>query len=204
MKHAKFFSIFVLIIVALYGITGFYFLPLAGYQGDLTRMGMLPESLFGWTKVQPDINPALMQQSSWQDAEVLVIGDSFSDSRIWQTVLTGHALRVRTESWDNVRDICADFSPWLHAQGFRGKYVVIERLEHGTRELFSHSIQCKKMDFHHINDEERPRLPPATVFDRDKKDFSGRFSVGIKTKANMSKYEHLRKRRFIHPNCQRN
>lgn len=190
MKYARFFSILVFVLVALYGAAGFYFLPLASYQGDLTRIGMLPESLFGWTRAQPAIAPALMQQSSWQDADVLVIGDSFSDSRVWQTVLTGHGLRVHTEHWENVRAVCGDFSSWLRGQGFRGRYVVIEVIERYARDRFADSVACRKMELRHSYDESRPRLPPATAFDPDRKDWSGKLSVGIRTEAHLLGYQH--------------
>ena len=73
MRQAKLFSVIVSLIVLGYGAIGFYFLPMASFQGDLTRIGMLPESQFGWRKPQPAVDPKLMQQSSMQDADVLVI-----------------------------------------------------------------------------------------------------------------------------------
>jgi hypothetical protein len=197
MKYARFFSILVLLLVALYGAVGFYFLPLASYQGDLTRIGMLPESLFGWTRAQPAIRPELMRQSSWQEADVLVIGDSFSDnndvreSRVWQTVLTGHGLRVHTEHWDNIRAVCTDFADWLHAQGFKGRYVVIEVVERYARDRFADSVACNKMELRHSFDEDQPRLPPATAFDHHAKDYSGKLSVGISTEAHQLGYQYL-------------
>src|SRR6266481_8864887 len=103
MKHAKIFSIVVFVVLLGYGAVGFYFLPLATFQGELTRLGLLPERLFGWTKPQPTLDIKWMQQASMQEADVLVIGDSFSDGRVWQTVLTQHGLKVRTDSWNNMR-----------------------------------------------------------------------------------------------------
>lgn len=191
MKHARFFSVLVFIIAAFYGAVGFYFLPLASYHGDLTRIGMLPEPLFGWTKPQPGIDPALLQQSSWQDAEVLVIGDSFSEPGIWQTVLIGHGLRVRTEHWDHIRDICEDFPNWLRAQGFKGKHVVIEAVERDVRSYFARSLSCKKMAIRHRLVENQPRKPPVIAFDHDTVDLSGKMSVGIKTGFNMFWYNRL-------------
>jgi hypothetical protein len=196
MKYARFFSILVFLTVAFYGAAGFYCLPLASYQGDLTRIGMLPESLFGWTRAQPAIAVSLLQQSSWQDADVLVIGDSFSDnsdvseSRIWQTVLTGHGLHVHTEHWENIRAVCEDFPAWLHAQGFKGRYVVIEVVERYARDRFADSVACKKMYYHDAVDEDLPRLPPVTAFDHHARDYSGKLSVGIMTEAHLFEYLH--------------
>ena len=84
MKHAKCFSIVVAGVMALYGLVGFYFLPLASFEGDLTRMAKLPEAYFGWTKEQPAINPLLMKSAGWQESDVLAIGDSFTTAQIWR------------------------------------------------------------------------------------------------------------------------
>ena len=81
-------------------------------------MGLLPETLFGWTKPQPALDAKWMQQASMQEADVLVIGDSFSDSRVWQTVLTQHGLKVRTEILgQHARDMCR-----LHALAARTRF----------------------------------------------------------------------------------
>lgn len=188
MKHAKLFSVLVLLSVALYGAVGFYALPLASFQGDLTRMGMLPERMFGWTRHQPAIDPALMQQSSWKDADVLVIGDSFSDGRVWQTLLTGAGLRVRTETWDSVRGICKDFMPWVRNQGFNGKYIVFEAIERGVTDVLSKSVACDHMDFHPNVHTDSPRSPPPVSFDPDRGNYSGSLSVSIETLMNSFEY----------------
>ncbi|MDD4929059.1 MAG: hypothetical protein PHP85_07275 [Gallionella sp.] len=191
MKHAKLFSILVFAITLVYGAIGFCFLPLAGFQSELTRMAMLPETMFGWTKPQPAIDPALMRQSSWQEADILVVGDSFSDGRVWQTVLTQKGLRVRTESWDSVRGICADFMPWLREQGFRGKYIVFESVERNLVDGIAKSADCQQMQFHHSIHADSPRSPPASSFDPNQVTYSGRFSIGIQTRLNIFKYEKI-------------
>lgn len=188
MKHAKLFSILVAAVIGLYGAAGFYLLPLAGFQGDLTRVGLLPESLFGWTMPQPAIEPALLKQASWQEADVLVIGDSFSESGIWQMMLTRHGLKVHTEHWNQVRDICGDFSPWLRAQGFRGQYVVLQIIERNAQDGINRSIHCEHMAAH-LSSEDKPRLPPPTQFNPDAPDYSGRISIGFKVRENLARYE---------------
>lgn len=190
MKHAKLFSILVFAIMALYGAVGFYFLPLATFQAELTRMSMLPEMMFGWTKPQPAIDPALLHQSSWQEADVLVVGDSFSDGRLWQTILTRAGLRVRTESWDSVRGVSDDFMPWLREQGFKGKYIVFEIVERNIVNVVARSMEIKRMQFHPNIYADNPRSPPLVSFDPKRGDYSGRFSIGIQTRINIWKYEH--------------
>lgn len=194
MKHAKLFSVLVFSLLLLYGATGFYFLPLAGFQGDLTRIAMLPESHFGWTKPQPAIDPALMQQSSWQEADVLVVGDSFSDGRVWQTVLTRAGLHVRTEGWDSVRGVCQDFMPWLRGQGFKGKVVVFEAIERSIVDGMSKSVACQRMQTHSSIYADTPRPSPATSFDPGQSGYSGRFSIGIQTRLNVMAYERASRR----------
>lgn len=193
MTPAKLFSLLVFVLTALYGALGFYALPMAGFQGELTRLGMLPESQFGWTKPQPAIDPTFLQQSSWKEADVLVVGDSFSDSRVWQTVLTHAGLRVRTESWDSVRGICGDFMPWLRSQGFTGKYIVLEAIERNAEDILSRSVACERMMFHPSVYADTPRSPPPVSFDVRRRDYSGKLSVGLQTLVNSWKYEQLGK-----------
>ncbi len=190
MKHAKIFSICVFVAVLCYGAIGFYFLPLASFQGDLTRTGMLPETQFGWRKPQPEINQRWLAQASMQEADVLVVGDSFSDTHVWQTVLTQHGIKVRTETWDSIRAICADFAPWLKGQGFNGKYVVFEVIERNIPDL-EKSLSCLKMQVHTSIFSDRPRSPPISFFDPSHKDLSGRLSIGIRTALNYREYERL-------------
>ena len=64
MKQARLFSIILFAALAIYGAIGFYFLPLANFTGPLTRMGKIPESLFGWTKPQPYVDPAYLANAS--------------------------------------------------------------------------------------------------------------------------------------------
>ena len=197
MKPARLFSLIVLLLLALYGAVGFYFLPDAGFNGDLTRIGMLPERLFGWRKPQPAIDPKLMQQASWQDADVLVVGDSFSEGRVWQTVLTGHGLKVRTEDWGSIRAVCDDFEPWLKKQGFKGRFVIFEIVERNAGSIHA-SLACKHMSPHSNAAAAAHRALPLTAFDPDKPDYSGRFSVGLRTAWNTRKYEQLSSRPGFH------
>jgi hypothetical protein len=190
MKYARFFSISVFIVLALYGMVGFCFLPLANFDGDLTRMGEIPESMFGWNKKQPAVDPALLQQSSWQDADVLAIGDSFSEPLLWQTALTRRGLKVHTETWGSIRNICGDFSGWLRNKGFRGRYVVIEIVERNAEPVLDRSVACKHMSYYDLP--EIHASPPPTLRPRPT-DLKGRLSVGIQTELNFLKYERLRK-----------
>lgn len=189
MRHATIFSILVIAALSFYALAGFYFLPLANFEGDLTRMSKLPESQFGWTKPQPVIAPELLRQAEWREADVLVIGDSFSMPHLWQTVLTQHGMRVRTESWENVHAICEDFSPWLKSQGFNGKFVIFETVERGAENLVNKSIKCKEMSYTYVA--YKPALPPDALPDRQRANYSGKLSVGLQTELHLLEYAHL-------------
>ena len=189
MKHAQFFSISVVVAAGFYGLVGFYFLPLASFEGDLTRMAKLPESLFGWTKEQPAITPAMMKSAEWQEADVLAIGDSFTYAQVWQTIFAQRGMLVRTESWENIFNICEDISAWTRSRGFKGKYVIIESTERGIGDRLARSAQCKKMEYHPLATVQA--MPPSTLPDRHVDDFSGRLSVGMRTGLNAAEYEQL-------------
>lgn len=191
MRHAKTFSITVFAAVLGYAAIGFYFLPLATFQGELTRMSLLPESLFGWTKPQPQLDIQWMQQAPMQEADVLVIGDSFSDPRIWQTALTQRQMKVRTLSWNSMQGICTDFPEWVKAQGFKGKYVIAEIVERNLIDTLQRSADCKQTQYHPHASVDAPRYPPAVSFDTTQGDYSGKLSTGIKTRLNQMEYENL-------------
>ena len=189
MRHAKLFSVFVIAALFIYALVGFNFLPLASFEGDLTRMSKLPESQFGWTKPQPVIAPALLLQADWQDADVLVVGDSFSMPHLWQTVLTRQGLRVRTEDWRNVHAICEDFTPWLKSQKFNGKYVIFEMVERGAEGVIDKSFRCNEMSYQSAA--YPPASSPQVQPNRQHTDYSGKLSVGIQTQLHLLKYIHL-------------
>ncbi len=194
MKYARLFSIFVFAVIALYGAIGFYCLPQANFAQNLTRMGMIPESLFTLTKEQPAVDTALLQQASWQEADVLAIGDSFTMPLLWQTALTKRGLRVRTETWESVRDICEDFSSWLRGKGFRGRYVVMEIIELHVESQLARSVRCQHMSYHEVPEIRAPRpiatpTPPSRATPMSQ--LSGRLSVGIQTQFNAWKYGQL-------------
>src|SRR5690349_12054453 len=99
------FGIGVAVIVALMGLTA----ATPPFQGDLARIGLVSERHFGSRGTPPPIAPAHLVESPLADADVLVIGDSFSMTREWQSVLVGDGLRVATVSWAQLGEaLCAD------------------------------------------------------------------------------------------------
>lgn len=110
----------------------FYFEKL---YGDLTRVGNFSEHDFGWRLEQPLIPIEQFKNSSLSDADILVIGDSFSAPLVWQTRLVAEHLKVATLHWQDIKKfktygtLQANLGTTLQTSGFKGRYVVIESVE---------------------------------------------------------------------------
>ncbi len=103
--------------------------------GDLTRVGYFSERDFGWRSPQPEIPPELFKDYPLADADILVIGDSFSDGRLWQTRLVANDLKVSTIHWHDLNtsgmfnSLPTNLAGTIRASGFKGRYVIIESVE---------------------------------------------------------------------------
>jgi hypothetical protein len=70
-------------------------------SGDLTRLGAVAERSWGWNA--PQTKPAIKSRLVTDQPSILVIGDSFSDPNIWQTVLENELGRfTQSYSWNAV------------------------------------------------------------------------------------------------------
>jgi hypothetical protein len=114
------------------------------FYGDLTRIGLLPESLFGWRQPQPGVPAALLQNSKTADADIVVIGDSFSVSMVWQSELVKGGLKVKTLNWDDVGSLCENVERWLKHAGFRDRgIVIIESTQSMFDKHLNESLICR-------------------------------------------------------------
>ncbi|MFI3190375.1 MAG: hypothetical protein QX190_12545 [Methylococcales bacterium] len=107
----------------------FYFERL---YGDLTRIGHFSERGFGWQSEQPAVLPEYFKDYPMAEADILVIGDSFSVSRVWQSKLIANGLKVGTMTWQELKTdeaLRTDLGVALRAAGFKGRYVIIESIE---------------------------------------------------------------------------
>lgn len=128
--------------------------------GDLSRLGHVSEAEFGWRKPPPKVPPEQLQGTPIDQADILVIGDSFSMTHRWQSVLIRNGYTVATTFWGQYNDaLCADFDAWLQRAGFRGRLVIIESVERLLSERMKKSSECQvtagKLEAHN-----RPFLPP--------------------------------------------
>ncbi|MDM0076746.1 hypothetical protein QTH90_20220 [Variovorax sp. J2P1-59] len=114
--------------------------------GDLSRIGQLSDYEFGWQLDQPHVEPKYLRASPVTEADILVIGDSFSMIYRWQSVLTKAGYRVTTIYWGQLNEaLCDDFDAWLDRAGFRGKLVILESVERLLGERLTKTQKCTKM-----------------------------------------------------------
>lgn len=101
--------------------------------GDLTRVGYFTERDFGWRSPQQIIPPELFKDYPLAEADILVIGDSFSMPRAWQSRLVAEGLKIATIHWKdlgNQHELLPDnVGEALRMAGFKGRYLVIESIE---------------------------------------------------------------------------
>lgn len=114
--------------------------------GDLSRIGQVSDRQFGWLREQPRVASRLLRAAPIAQADILVIGDSFSRTHYWQSVLTDADYRVATVFWDQIDEsLCADFAQWLAHAGFRGELVLIESVERMVDLRLRKTAACTKM-----------------------------------------------------------
>lgn len=101
--------------------------------GDLTRIGRLDERDFGWHMYQPLVPEELLKSFPLDEADVLVIGDSFSNGLIWQSRLVSAGFRPSTLKWSEFKPcgLGLNLGEVIRQAGYKGRYVVIENVEHG-------------------------------------------------------------------------
>ncbi len=114
--------------------------------GDLARIGRISDHDFGWRIDPPRVDPALLRGAPVEQADILVIGDSFSATHRWQSQLAKAGYSVATTYWQDIDEtLCDDFDHWLEAGGFRGKLVIIESVERIVDFRLERSRACRQM-----------------------------------------------------------
>lgn len=160
---------FVKIFIAGYLAMLFSLLPalyFANYSGELTRVGNLPEFYFAWASEQKLAKIENVKSVLMEDADVLVIGDSFSAGLQWQSVLVGSGLKVKTVGWPEINGaICSDFSGWLAQKGFKkGGLVLIQSAQRGVHHRLNASVDCTKTQSDNYRDKEIQGGPLPSKF----------------------------------------
>lgn len=113
--------------------------------GDLTRLGLLSDRQFGWTKSPPVV--AAEHAKSWplEEADILVVGDSFSMTLRWQSELIKSGYKISTIYWGQSGPLCADFSKWVRQAGFKGDLVIVESVERLLGDRLFEGRYCESM-----------------------------------------------------------
>ncbi|VTU14623.1 hypothetical protein SRS16CHR_01187 [Variovorax sp. SRS16] len=130
------------VIVALLAVTLTTPVP----YGDLSRIGLMSDRDFGWKTTPPHVDPEYLRAVPVTQADILVIGDSFSMTNRWQSVLTKEGYRVTTIFWGQLDErICDDLDGWLDLAGFRGKLVILESVERLLAGRLDNTQTCAHM-----------------------------------------------------------
>ncbi|MET3130521.1 hypothetical protein AAKU55_000778 [Oxalobacteraceae bacterium GrIS 1.11] len=119
-----------------------YFQPL---DGDLTRIGAYAERDFGWNAPHPVIN-IHKNGKSMTDPDILVLGDSFSEHNIWQSILSDQLhKKILSFRIDQVGCI----NGWLEyaLNQSTAKTVVLETVERNFLDRML-NLDCKDGNFH--------------------------------------------------------
>lgn len=115
------------------------------YRGDLTRIGQLSETRFGPRESSSDTLREVAPDTPLAQADLLVIGDSFSVPRAWQIHLTRRGSTIAFLHWNELGPLCADLHERLAARGFRGRWVIVQTIERELIERVDESARCTHM-----------------------------------------------------------
>lgn len=168
------------VIVALLLVTLFTPVP----YGDLSRIGRLSEHEFGWRKPPPPLPLEHMRGVTMDQADILVIGDSFSMTFTWQSVLVKAGYRVTTIYWGQLPAICKNFSQWVADNGFHGKLIVIESIERLLAERLNDSENCSAMSTKPLIVKKEPFVQPVPQVPGFELNTSAKLTTGLNTYRN--------------------
>lgn len=164
MSHKKY---SLLLIVPLFSLAIVMWLMEAYFgtlYGDLTRIGYLNEGDFGWQMQQPPVPAEHLKNHPPAEADILVVGDSFSMALIWQSRLVTAGYKLSTLNW-NVFKPCGlgqNMGEVVRQTGFKGRYVVLENIEHGFQDRADLTCEItSEIKGKAYNGASPPTAPPA-------------------------------------------
>ncbi len=134
MPFLKYFFLAAALPLLAFMLLGVYLQPLSG---DLTRLGNLSERSWGWNRDQAVIH--VKPNDAAQDAAVLVIGDSFSELNLWQSVASDRlGARFLTFHWADVgKPSCVGVAiATLKRKYPNSKFVLVEAVERTLAQRF--------------------------------------------------------------------
>jgi hypothetical protein len=138
MRPRAFLLVFLLVGVLLPILALQFVQPLSG---DLTRIGRLPERAFGWNTVQ-EARSGRPSTVELGDADILIVGDSFSISGAWQAYAFSPEQRYATL---RLGRLCVDFPQFVAALGAKAKTLIVEVVERNAHTVLG--VDCAKTYF---------------------------------------------------------
>lgn len=175
------------VIVALLLVTLFTPIP----YGDLSRIGRVSDHEFGWRRPPPPLPVESMHSVPIDQADILVIGDSFSMTLTWQTALVKAGYRVTTIYWGQLPYLCKDFSRWVERAGFRGKLVVVESIERLVAERLDGGENCNAMQDKELTVKSGPFVAPLTQVPAFELNTTAKLTTGVSTYQNTQRAKEL-------------
>lgn len=160
--------------------------------GDLTRIGRLSENQFGWTRPPPpEVDAAQLRSVALDQADVLVIGDSFSMTLYWQSALVQAGYKVATTYWGEIGYLCGNFDEWIRSQGYQGKLVIVESIERAFDDRLQRSEACPSIDEgRQLKIRPDPFLGPLTQKPAGSLNWSAKLTTGAITWSNTRRTLH--------------
>ncbi len=127
----------VAVIVLMAALLAVYFEPISG---DLTRIGSYAERDFGWNGPQAPIH-INANGSAISRPDVLVLGDSFSESNIWQSLIES---RIKTRMLSFTYEQSGCVTNWIEYALTEpsSKTVIVESVERYFVERFADMAHC--------------------------------------------------------------
>jgi hypothetical protein len=153
------------------------------YHGDLTRVGKWTDHDFTWSIEQQAIDPSLQKSHDIKEADVLVIGDSFSASLYWQSVLIKNNQKVTSLTWSQIGNLlCGNFEETLKEHGFKGKHIIVESVERVAKRQFEKSVNCPSSKVFPKQTASHNQSPHPTLGHTDiSMNWNGQFIAGAQT-----------------------
>ncbi len=153
------------------------------YHGDLTRVGKWTDLDFTWSAPQRAIDPALQISHDIKEADILVIGDSFSASLYWQSVLIKNNQKVTSLTWSQIGNLlCGNFEETLKEHGFKGKHIIVESVERVAKRQFEKSVNCPSSSVFPKQTTSHNQSPHPTLGQADiTMNWNGQFIAGAQT-----------------------
>lgn len=150
-------------------------------SGNLARIAQVSSHQFAQRQAPLAIPMATIRQSTVEDADILVIGDSFSAYFAWQSELVGAGYRVATTHWDQVGTLCQNFGPWLQASGFKGRLVLVQSIEYMLPKRLAAMQTCTAMQPEKLALVPPPVVSPSTPVPQPRLNTEARLSHGFTT-----------------------